>query len=76
MPTGLHPDGNFACTAAGLQAHWTAVAGGPGKTIRDVLVPDLKVLFVGINPILYSEPSVTISLDREIVSGWLCTWPV
>jgi TDG/mug DNA glycosylase family protein len=30
------------------------VAAAYGKTIRDVIAPDLKVLFVGINPGLYS----------------------
>src|SRR5580698_8370063 len=25
-----------------------------GKTIRDVIVPDLRILFIGINPSLYS----------------------
>src|SRR5437773_6165284 len=30
------------------------VAGAHGKTIRDVIAPGLRVLFVGINPGLYS----------------------
>src|SRR3954453_18646673 len=33
------------------------VAGAAGKGIRDVVGPDLRVLFVGINPGLYTPPT-------------------
>ena len=45
-----------------------------GKTVPDVIAPGLAILFVGINPGLYTARSGIIFRGRATASGPPCTW--
>jgi len=47
-----------------------------GRRVPDIVAPHLKILFVGINPGLYSAPSATTLPVPATASGRRCSAPV
>ena len=66
---GLHGDVDVAC--ATLSAAWPT----PVSDVPDVLAPDLRCVFCGINPGASPPPRTRTSRTRATTSGGCCTTP-